>query len=431
MDKPIPHRLVNTKMPSNISEDFFNVFEEIPAGLFILDSSLEKLVYINPMAINVLGYTPADLGHLAIDDVFTDKIPAVAARNDDQNSAPIFQTGKLRSRNGVLIDAYLAIKPFNDQFYLIIFHDLFELRIMEYTLEYETTRFNDILKNMPGIFLLFNQQGRLLYWNRNFESVSEYSAEEIANANHLDFIPEEEKTWVTEIICRVFVIGSAVSEYSILTRSKSKIPYLFNKVISNINGTDCLLSVGVDIRERKRSEEETRARAHFDTLTGLPNRTLFQDRFSRSLAYAQRYEKQLALLFIDLDLFKDINDTFGHKMGDRVLWLTAQRIFRCLRESDTVARFGGDEFLVLLPEISGEHEACLVAGKILESLQHPIDLHGSLISISSSIGVAIFPAHGDTEDLLLDAADQAMYESKKAGRNHYHLHEVNTIRPFA
>ncbi len=185
------------------------------------------------------------------------------------------------------------------------------------------------------------------------------------------------------------------------------------------------VAVFSDITERKATEERTQYLAHYDLLTGLPNRTLFSDRLQQAIAKARRDKSQMALMFIDLDKFKPVNDTLGHQVGDLLLEQVACRLRECLRrESDTVGRVGGDEFVVILQEIETVGDARLVAEKILQSLNQSFDIAGHPINISSSIGIAIFPEHGSDEKLLLKSADAAMYRAKEAGRNRLVMAEL-------
>jgi diguanylate cyclase (GGDEF)-like protein/PAS domain S-box-containing protein len=177
-----------------------------------------------------------------------------------------------------------------------------------------------------------------------------------------------------------------------------------------------------DITDRKEMEEKVLHLAYHDPLTDLPNRMLFTDRLHQALAIAKRDKARLALLFIDLDKFKPVNDTFGHNVGDLLLKAVGQRIQSCLRESDTVARIGGDEFVVLLSMIKAERDARDVAEKIHFSLSQPFELAGHEMSISSSTGIAIYPEHGDEEKLLLKNADDAMYYAKSAGRDNVQIY---------
>ena len=174
-----------------------------------------------------------------------------------------------------------------------------------------------------------------------------------------------------------------------------------------------------DITERKQSEERVRHMAHHDALTGLPNRTLFQDRVSQAIAQAHRSGSQVATLFVDLDRFKDINDSLGHETGDRLLRLAGGRLQACLREGDTVARLGGDEFVISLPAITDSNDAMLVAGKILEALREPFLVDGHELHVSGSIGISLYPADGENTEALMRAADTAMYHAKERGRDNY------------
>lgn len=184
------------------------------------------------------------------------------------------------------------------------------------------------------------------------------------------------------------------------------------------------VAVFSDITERKAAEERMRHLAHYDVLTGLPNRTLFSDRLQQSIAKARRDKTRLALMFIDLDMFKPVNDLYGHHVGDLLLKEVAGRLRGCLRrESDTVVRMGGDEFVVILPEIESAQDAITVAEMILLALNQAFEIAGHTLHISSSIGIACYPEHGRDEKHLLKQADDAMYRAKEGGRNRMVLAE--------
>ena len=176
-----------------------------------------------------------------------------------------------------------------------------------------------------------------------------------------------------------------------------------------------------DISDRKAGEERIRHMAQFDFLTDLPNRALFYDRLDQLLTSAQRYQRHFALLFIDLDNFKPINDTHGHEMGDEVLRLVARRLVSQVRASDTVARHGGDEFVLLAPEIDTPAEAVSLAAKIVARLGEPLPVRGQILSVSCSVGIAIYPQDGRDVSTLIQAADGAMYLAKTGGRNAWRM----------
>jgi diguanylate cyclase (GGDEF)-like protein/PAS domain S-box-containing protein len=178
--------------------------------------------------------------------------------------------------------------------------------------------------------------------------------------------------------------------------------------------------------ERTQMHERLRHMAQYDQLTGLPNRALFNDRLRIAMARAQRDQTSLSLLFLDLDRFKEVNDTLGHAMGDLLLQGVAQRLKACVRSSDTVARLGGDEFVMLLEGVHACESPQPVAQKILSAFAHPFELDGVNITISPSIGMAVYPDHGAHESKLLSHADEAMYEAKRQGRNGLSIQPTKT-----
>ncbi|MBF0565089.1 MAG: EAL domain-containing protein [Nitrospirae bacterium] len=173
---------------------------------------------------------------------------------------------------------------------------------------------------------------------------------------------------------------------------------------------------------RKKSEDRLKQLAHFDTLTRIPNRMLFNDRLNHSLESAKRGNARLALLFLDLDRFKPVNDTLGHDVGDMLLKEVARRLLECLRKSDTVARLGGDEFSIILTNVTKDEDASNVASKIISSLSNPFYLNGNECTIGVSVGISMFPTDGTDAGQLLKAADIAMYQVKEQGRNSYQFY---------
>jgi two-component system CheB/CheR fusion protein len=180
-----------------------------------------------------------------------------------------------------------------------------------------------------------------------------------------------------------------------------------------------LLCLSQDITERREADERVRYIAHHDALTGLPNRALLRDRLQQAINAARRNRTRIAVLFIDLDHFKAVNDSLGHQVGDQLLQSVATRLKACTRDSDTLCRQSGDEYIVVLPDIRDSNEAAHVAAKILEALSQPHQIEGHELRVTPSIGISIYPDDGDTLDVLVRHADAAMYHAKGSGRGNY------------
>jgi diguanylate cyclase (GGDEF)-like protein/PAS domain S-box-containing protein len=211
----------------------------------------------------------------------------------------------------------------------------------------------------------------------------------------------------------------------IWNRKKNGHEYIEWLTISAIKDHKGLLTnyigVFVDITRQKQAEDTIRHMAYYDPLTNLPNRSLFRDRLKQALSFAHRNKTLLAVLFIDLDRVKVINDTLGHDVGDRLLQGVARRMEACLRESDTIARLGGDEFMILLPTIQNTNDIVKTTEKILDSLKPAFHFDGHELYITASVGISIFPNDAEDAPSLLKNADTAMYRAKKQGRNLFQI----------
>jgi diguanylate cyclase (GGDEF)-like protein len=217
--------------------------------------------------------------------------------------------------------------------------------------------------------------------------------------------------------------GNSPYEFRIITKQGEAL-WIMETVASILyEGRPAILGNSMNITERKQAEEKIRQMAYHDSLTGLPNRKLFSDRLGIALAQAKRNQKGVAVTMLDLDHFKDVNDTLGHDVGDLLLKAAAERLSAALRKGDTVARFGGDEFVLILPDLKGMEDVIQVAQKIVESFRKPflIDTHELLVT--TSIGIAVYPHDGTDEGILLKNADIAMYQVKQAGRDQYQTYK--------
>jgi diguanylate cyclase (GGDEF)-like protein len=188
-------------------------------------------------------------------------------------------------------------------------------------------------------------------------------------------------------------------------------------VEQNENGSPIFEGSLVDITQRKLADEKIQFLAYFDSLTNLPNRALIKDRLSQAIAVAKRHRQKIGLLYLDIDGFKVINDCLGHSVGDELLQQVACRLRSCAREEDSVARLGGDEFLIALGPIESYADAGIVAERVTRELNPTFNLHGHSLAVTCSIGISVYPSHGDDAETLIKNADAAMYASKNLGRN--------------
>lgn len=281
-------------------------------------------------------------------------------------------------------------------------------------------QFRVLLDESSDPIFSFHAEGRYAYVNRAFAEGVGKRQDEIIGRTIWDVFPKDEAD-------KRFAVVRWVFEHAERREIEVRVPrpegdrYYLTTVKPIFDGAGKVASViciSKDITERKRMEERLAHMAEYDALTDLPNRALFAERLLQAISLAKRDQNRLALLWLDLDDFKSVNDTFGHHVGDLLLRAAAQRMKEALRESDTVGRIGGDEFVVLLPVIKADNDAYIVAETIRASLARAFDLPECPgIEISSSIGIAIYPEHGSDDGQLMKNADQALYRAKYEGRN--------------
>jgi diguanylate cyclase (GGDEF)-like protein/PAS domain S-box-containing protein len=280
---------------------------------------------------------------------------------------------------------------------------------------------SDILESVTAYIYLKDTNGRYLFANRLLREWFSAPMEEIVGYDDNKFYDADTAARMRDEDLRVLQHGETLQSEETNLNMLTKVAKVFMTVKLPLRSEDgsiyALCGISTDITERKDIEEHMQHMAQYDALTHLPNRALFNDRLQQAIAAAQRNKARLALMFIDLDKFKPVNDTYGHGVGDLLLKEVALRIQDCLRESDTAARIGGDEFVILLPAIETQQDASMVGEKILHALNQPFALAGHILNISGSIGVAVYPEHGKDEKLLVKSADIAMYHAKKNGRN--------------
>ena len=288
--------------------------------------------------------------------------------------------------------------------------------------EIDLRKLSLVVEQSPNLVVITDSKGKIEYVNPTFTQVTGYTPEEavgqtprILRSGKVSRL-EYKELWKT-------ITSGNDWRGEFCNRKKNGDLYWESKFISptrNDEGTIThFISVGEDITERRRAEETIHQMAYYDLVTGLPNRTLFNDRLGVAIAHAHRGKEKLTVMFLDLDQFKVINDTLGHGVGDQLLKAVGERLERCLREGDTVARQGGDEFTILLPGARHEEDAFNVARKVLETIKKPFLIGNHELNITTSIGIVLYPDDGGDAESLLRNADAAMYHAKEQGRDNY------------
>jgi len=289
-------------------------------------------------------------------------------------------------------------------------------------------KLSSALEQTAEAVMITDRRGIVEYVNPAFETITGFSRKEMIGDKPSIVKSGRQGPEFYRQLWRTISAGEVFSEVFINKRKDGSLFYEEKTITPLKNDTGEVthyVSTGHDITERMQTQEQLRFLAHHDALTELPNRTLLLDRLKQALARVRRGNRRLAVLFLDIDRFKTINDTLGHDIGDHLLQDLSQRLRSCLRDGDTVARFGGDEFVVLLDDLGNVTDITGIAQKILEVLKPPFIVGEATLHVTASIGVSMFPSDGEDSGTLLKNADTAMYRAKDLGRNTYQFYSAD------
>lgn len=311
-----------------------------------------------------------------------------------------------------------------------------ENSLMRARLEHSERLYRSLVDHSPDLIFAVDPEGRFWYVNERFGTLLGYSREELTGAHYSTIVHEDDLARAARVFHERRMGERATRNVELRFKGKpvqDSGPAEPASVIVSVSavglygpgaeGTPLArrfvgtYGVARDITARKRAEQIIAFHAYHDALTGLPNRALFLDRLKQAIAHARRHQRRLGVLFVDLDRFKLVNDTYGHLKGDLLLQHTAARLRKCLRSTDTLSRIGGDEFLALVPDLEAREDALAVAKKILHELNQPFFLGDGEFTIGVSIGIAVHPEDGTSEEDLIRNADIAMYHVKRRGKN--------------
>jgi diguanylate cyclase (GGDEF)-like protein/PAS domain S-box-containing protein len=396
--------------------------------IWLLDPVHMRVIDINDTACRKLGYSREELLSLAPQDIIStsrEELSAIYSRLIQGGEGDTAVGGWYRRKDGSRfpVEAFRrAVQSEGSHVIVAVVRDVTERRAVEE----ELRRFRLAMDNSADMIVLVDRATmRFVDVNETACKLLGYSREELLRMGPQDVLPvgrEELERSYDELIAhptgdaQVFVAGMK-SHY--VCKDGAVLPFESTRHVLRSEDTTLIAAISRDIRARLAIEEKVSYLAQFDSLTGLPNRNLFQDRLTQAMALAKRNDWPMAVLFIDLDRFKLVNDTLGHAAGDKLLKEAAERLRSCIRASDTVGRLGGDEFAAILSELGKPRDAGLVAQKIIDVFKRPFDLEGKETYVTASVGVTLYPADSDNAEALVVNADAAMYRAKEQGRNNY------------
>jgi diguanylate cyclase (GGDEF)-like protein/PAS domain S-box-containing protein len=403
-----------------------NRFFKLPMNLHGLFNYDAKIIKVNKGWENILGYTSEELvGKGVIDMIHPDDIAKTRLETQHLKkfgSLPYFENRYITKKGETRLIAWSASASKKDQIIYAVGVDITQRRLDE-----------DKLKLAAGVFtyakeaiVITNAQNKIIEVNDAFIQISGFTSEEVlGKTNSIFRSGYQSKAFYTEMWQQINQSGYWAGEIWNKRKDGKVIPQLLTvSTVYDSNGNVLhYIAFYTDISAIKEHQKQLESIAHYDLLTGLPNRSLLSTRLRNSMSLCRENHYSLAVLFLDLDGFKEINDSQGHDIGDKLLVEVSRNMLACLREGDTLSRFGGDEFVAVLNNLTAEDCEPLLT-KLLDSVSVPITINNILLNVSASIGVTVYPHDNVDAEQLLRHADQAMYKAKQEGKNRYHLFDM-------
>jgi len=412
---------------------FSRIFQATPGLLTITSLDDGSFLEVNEAFLRALGYQRSEVkGRSAAElDIWADLAERELLLQTflEQGEVKNLEV-RYRTKGGEELSGLASAEPIeidSRSCLLTLFKDISERKRLE---EYRA-RLAAIVESSADAILATDPEGKILSWNAAAEKMFGYLESEMKGRHLFSLSPQERKDELYRMHQTVRS-GEGISQLDTVQGTKDGRQLNVSLTLSAIRNAEGAVAgislIARDVTERTRMEETIKHQAQHDPLTDLPNRKLFMDFLALELAQARRNRKHLAVLFLDLDHFKQINDTLGHAAGDLLLQAVAQRLKRCIRESDTVARIGGDEFNVLMPDLTQSDDVATVVGKIMGVFRTPFLLDNLEVSATTSVGISMFPVDGGSSGELVKKADSAMYVAKQTPGNSYQFYndEINT-----
>jgi len=444
-DAGIPIKMVGTTLDiselvklKQDNEELGSIIEESNHEIYIVDKENYQYLYVNQKALNNLGYTHEEIYSMTLLDI-NKSLPITAIKMIEKR---LIESGSTSNRtihtrkDGTTypVQSYIQRRYYRGKKVGIIF-DVNISKLVE--IEEKQRQQAQILEQIQDSVISTNLEGIITHWNHGAFAIHGYTAEEMIGKHIHMLYPEKEHQKIQWIQQQVLLHGVYQDQITKITKNGDLI---YTNITASVLKNDAGDIIGItrysqDITQKKEIEDQLKIQtqllnfqAYHDALTKLPNRALFDDRLQQSITHAHRHNEKFALLFIDLDNFKQINDTLGHHYGDEVLKIVAKRLSTCLCEEDTLSRVGGDEFTLLRQNLETSESASKIATNIIQVLKPKIVLDGHTLHITASIGISLYPKDSILKNDLLKYADTAMYKAKDEGRNNYQFYSSEMTR---
>jgi diguanylate cyclase (GGDEF)-like protein/PAS domain S-box-containing protein len=414
-------------------ERYRSVVENARDMIFRTDAN-GYFTFVNPEVIRITGYEEEELigkqYTIMIRPDMRDEAMKFFGRQFVKGIQNTYSEYPILTKDGQELwvgqNTQLIVEDSNVTGFQVVTRDITERRQMEEALEKSEAMLNEMgaIAKVGG--WEFDAESQKQVWTKEVYRIHEVDESyEPTVSKGIEFYVPESRSAIESAVQRAIAYGEPFDvELEIITAKGNHRWVHANGNVQQESGiTKIVYGTFQDITERKQTDEKIRQMAYHDSLTGLPNRKLFSDRLGIALAQAQRSQKKVGIAMLDLDNFKGVNDTLGHDIGDLLLKVAAERLSAALRKGDTVARFGGDEFVLILPDLKAIEDAIQVVQKIVDSFCKPFLIDTHQLVVTTSIGIAVYPNDGTDGDSLLKNADIAMYQAKQAGRARYQLYK--------
>ncbi|MGZ8268772.1 MAG: EAL domain-containing protein [Burkholderiales bacterium] len=417
-----------------LNDEFRSVFEQVGVGMAFTGLD-DKFVRVNRKFAEMLGYAVEELGQLGLAEITAPEHRAASAERTRKlltgASSEVVSEKQLVRKSGALVWVSVVTSLVRQDdgeplYFMSVVQDIGARRATEQALRESEQKFRQLADNIPEIFWITDVRQRVLhYLSPGFETLTGKPLAEVLRRprSWLQIVHPEDRERV-RLARKPLPHAEYDIEYRIVIAGGG-VRWVHDQAFPVRDATGAvyrIAGIASDVTQRKEAEEKLVYLAHYDGLTGLPNRVLFLDRLKQTLSHCARRGTLAAVMFVDLDRFKVVNDTLGHAMGDELLRQVGARLSVCVREGDTVARFSGDEFVLIVNDLHGPEDARHIAQKVLQAYVEPFRVSSHEIFVSTSICISMFPSDSEDEQALLKNADSAMYRAKESGRNSFRFY---------